>query len=222
VISGSDHDEWRLHLANDELFHANPTTDAAYADEVASFLGVPNPDPSGLLQYFLDNYPLTDYPPPPGVMAAPLALGAIGTDGLFACTARIADEGLSQFTPTYAYEFADENAPFPSALPFAYFQVPTPNYVVPPLSFPVGAYHGSELFYLFNFGANLNSDQNQLQDSVIHYWSQFARTGDPNSVGTPQWPLYSAATDQFQSLTPPTPKLKVDFATDHKCSVWGL
>jgi para-nitrobenzyl esterase len=221
VISGSSHDEYRLNYVNEEFFGPGPATDAAYPDKVAEFLGVPNPDPSGLLQYFLDNYPLTDYPPPPGVMSAPLALGAIGTDGLSACTARIADEGLSQFTPTYAYEFADENAPFPSALPFAYFQAPE-NFVVPPLSFPPGAYHGSELFYLFDFGANLNSDQRHLADTMIRYWTEFARTGDPNSVGAPQWPLYSATNEQFQSLRPPTPAVKLDFATDHKCAVWGL
>ncbi|HKF29690.1 MAG TPA: carboxylesterase family protein [Candidatus Binataceae bacterium] len=221
VISGSDHDERRLNLVNDELLGPGPTTDAAYPDEVAAFLGVPNPDPSGLLQYFLDHYPLTDYPPPPGVMSAPLALGAMGTDGLFACTARIADEGLSQYTPTYAYEFADENAPLPYALPFAYFQAP-PGFIPSPLSFPAGAYHGSELFYLFNFGATLGTDQKHLADTMIRYWSHFARTGDPNVDGTPQWPLYSVATDQFQSLRPPTPIVKLDFATDHKCAVWGL
>lgn len=221
VISGNAHDEYRLDLVNEELLGPGPKTDAAYPDEVAAFLGIPNPDPSGLLQYFLDNYSLTDYPPPPGVVSAPLALGAIGTDGLFACTARIADEGLSQYTPTYAYEFADENAPLPYALPFAYFLAP-PGFVPTPLSFPPGAYHGSDLFYLFNFGAILDSDQQHLADTMIRYWTQFARTGDPNSVGTPQWPLYSAATDRFQSLKPPTPTVKLDFAADHKCSVWGL
>jgi len=86
------------------------------------------------------------------------------------------------------FEFADENAPFPSALPFAYFPAP-PDFVAPPISFPAGAYHGSELFYLFNFGANLNGDQLHLADKMIRYWSHFARTGDPNSAGTPQWPF---------------------------------
>jgi len=221
VISGSDHDERRLNLINDELLGPGPVTDAAYPDQVAAFLGVPNPDPSGLLQYFLDHYPLTDYPPPPGVMSAPLALGALETDGLPACPARIADEGLSQYTTTYAYEFADENAPLPYALPFAYFQA-APGFVPSPLSFPAGAYHGSELFYLFNFGATLDTDQQHLADTMIRYWSHFARTGDPNVDGTPQWPLYSVATDQFQLLRPPTPIVKLDFATDHKCAVWGL
>jgi para-nitrobenzyl esterase len=214
VISGTTHDEWRLVYGFIEEA-SGPATDAAYADEVAAFLGVPNPDPSGLLQYFLDHYPLSDYPPPPGVMSAPLALGAIGTDGLHACPARIADKDLSKFVPTYAYEFDDTNAPFPSILPFAYF-------IGSPLSFPLGAYHGSELSYLFDFGADLDSDQRQLSDLVVGYWTRFASTGDPNSIGTPQWPLYSAATEQFQSLKPPTPTLKLDFATDHKCAVWGL
>jgi len=39
------------------------------------------------------------------------ALGAVGTDAIFACPALTMDEELSRFTPTFAYEFNDEHAP---------------------------------------------------------------------------------------------------------------
>ena len=48
-----------------------------------------------------------------------------------------ADQSLSKFVTTYAYEFNDENAP-PSQAAFGGL-----------LTFPLGAYHSSELQYLF-------------------------------------------------------------------------
>ena len=67
-----------------------------------------------------------------------MLLGALGSDELFVCTARNADRLLSQYVTTYAYEFNDENAPS----------------VLPAISFPLGAYHFSEVPYLFHFGAS--------------------------------------------------------------------
>jgi para-nitrobenzyl esterase len=54
---------------------------------------------------------------------------------------------------------------------------------------------------------------------MIGYWTQFAKTGNPNLVGTPSWPEYGA-TARFQSLVAPTPAPESDssFDTDHKCS----
>ena len=40
-----------------------------------------------------------------------MALGAVGTDAIFACPGVTAEDSLSAYTPTYAYEFNDENAP---------------------------------------------------------------------------------------------------------------
>ena len=54
-------------------------------------------------------YPYSAYP------SGGVALGASGTDGVFACGARTADQLLAQFTTTYSYEFNDENAPPPQA-----------------------------------------------------------------------------------------------------------
>jgi para-nitrobenzyl esterase len=205
VISGSNHDEWRFFVAETYDYVGNPLSDADYPAAVAAFLGRPLVDP--FVQFVLSLYPLTNYPPPPGVVSAPLALGALGTDAVFACTARNAAQFLSQYVPTYAYEFNDENAPL--------------SFGLPPASFPLGTYHSSEIQYLFDiFGvpAPFSSDQQQLSDAMIGYWTQFAKTGDPNSPSAPTWSPYGAATDQFQSFVPPAPTVESDFDADHKCS----
>ncbi|MGA8643000.1 carboxylesterase/lipase family protein [Candidatus Binatus sp.] len=212
VIHGTNHDEWRAYVEGEYDFGVGPLTDAEYPAAVVALFGdsVDNP----FVQFLVDTeYPLSNYPPPPGVVSAPLALGALGTDWAFACPARNADLLLSQYVPTYAYEFNDENAP----------QGPLP----PGLTFPLGADHGAEIQYLFNFEAVLGPftpAQQQLSDAMINYWTQFAKTGDPNSPDAPTWSPYTAG-GSFESLLPPTPVPEPDasFDTDHKCSsFWDL
>src|SRR5260221_3432264 len=122
---------------------------------------------------------------------------------------------LSQFVPTYAYEFNDENAPL--------------SFGLVPVSFPFGAYHVAEVQYLFNPNPNLDlsgtpapftADQQQLSDTMIAYWTQFAANGDPNLPSAPAWSPYNALTDQFQSLAPPTPAVESNFDAEHKCSLF--
>ncbi len=207
VISGSNHDEYRLFVALNFDYAGHPLQDADYPAATAALLGLPLADP--LVQLILALYPLSNYPPPPGVQSAPLALSAWVTDAAFSCPARNADQLLSQYVPTYTYEFNDENAPL--------------SFGLVPASFPLGAYHAAEIQYLFNiFGlpAPFTSDQQQLSDTMIGYWTQFAKTGNPNATGAPAWSPYSALTDQFQSLVPPTPTAESTFNTDHKCSLF--
>jgi len=45
--------------------------------------------------------------------------------------------------------------------------------------FPYGAYHASELQYLFDFRTNLNAEQRKLSDFMMTAWGRFASTDDP-------------------------------------------
>jgi len=95
------------------------------------------------------------------------------------------------------------------------------------LTFPLGAYHTAELQYLFAndsfFGlpiGPLSRKQKKLSDAMVSYWTQFARTGNPNSSYEPGWSPYNASTDEFQSLTPPTPTAETNFDATHNCSTF--
>jgi len=202
VIAGTNHDEWRIFVAEAYDATGNPIlTEPEYDAAVIALWG---PALGPIVEAV---YPFAAFP------SGGVALGASGTDGIFACSARNGDMSLSNFTTTYAYEFNDENAP------------PQP----PPagLSFPLGAYHGSEIQYLFDTGffSEFTPAQQQLSAAMVSYWTTFAATGNPNSPSTPAWSPYSSTTDQFQSLIPPTPVVEPSgsFSADHLCDdFWNL
>jgi para-nitrobenzyl esterase len=207
VMIGTNHDELRVFLAENYDYAGAPLTAANYPVEIASFLSLPVDHP---FVDFLVNvaYPLGNYPPPS--MSPSLAAGALETDILVACPGRNVDIALSQYVPTYAYEFNDRNAPlYPPLVP---------------ASFPLGAYHGADTQYLFALQSNppFTSDQQHLSDTMIGYWTHFAKTGDPNSAGLPTWSAYDSTTDRMQSLVPPTPVVESTFDFDHGCSaLWN-
>jgi para-nitrobenzyl esterase len=202
VIEGSNHDEWRLFVAQTEATTGTPLMPAGYVPAIAATLGVPLSFAAAIAA----EYPLADFPSPSA------ALGAVGTDVVFSCNARVSSRLLSQFVPTYQYEFNDPSAPM------LYFN---------PVSFPTGASHASELTYIFDLtgtpvpSPGLTPAQQDLSDAMVGYWTRFARSGNPNSAGEPAWPLYGT-NDQFQSLQPSTPTTGTGFATVHKCVFWGL
>jgi para-nitrobenzyl esterase len=202
VIAGTNHDEYRLFVALDYDLVGNPIlTSAEYTTATTALFGALAPP-------ILAFYPFAAYP------NGGEALGASGTDGVFSCPARNVDQALSKLVTTYAYEFNDENAP-PAQSAFGGL-----------LTFPLGAYHSSELQYLFPgvdvFGlpTTLSSQQTQLSDAMVSYWTQFAKNGNPNSSGEPLWSPYSASTDEFQSLIPPAPMVESNFDSSHKCSLF--
>ena len=74
IINGTNHDEWRLFVALSEL-EGNPVTAANYQSMISATLGVPAP----VAAVIAAEYPLSAYPSPA------VALGAVGTDAIFAC-----------------------------------------------------------------------------------------------------------------------------------------
>ncbi len=205
VIEGSNHDEMRLFVALLIELVDGPLSDEDYPDAVASFLGVP---PS-LVPALISHYPLANYD------SAGLALSALATDASFACSGFAATRALSGKVRTYGYEFDDENAP---------------ELFLPPVSYPYGAAHASEIQYLFDVpnvvaAPPLDAGQQQLSDAMVRYWTRFARTGKPTPPHVPRWPRYDGhetRTQQLLSLAAPSPVVEsgLNFSLDHQCAFW--
>ncbi|MEM7801629.1 MAG: carboxylesterase family protein [Chloroflexota bacterium] len=101
------------------------------------------------------------------------AVMAIQGDVFFGSTARIYAESMArQGEPTFYYQFRRV-----SALP----------------SQTLGAFHASELPFVHGRKSPLvpmNEADFQLSDMMTSYWTNFARSGDPNGDGLPLWEAF--------------------------------
>ena len=67
----------------------------------------------------------------------------------------------------------------------------------PPSKFHPGwfAFHSDDIEYVFGTldtrpGAEWRPEDRKLSEQIMGYWTNFARTGDPNGAGLPAWPKY--------------------------------
>ena len=210
LLHGTNHSEWDLFVAEDFDLAGGPVTSATYVSAIAATIGNAAIAPTVAGRY----------PVPAQFPSFDQGVGGVGTDAIFACAAHFADELASPFVPTFAYEFNDPNPP---------------QNFLPPVSFPYGASHASEIQYIFpqanpsGLGLNLpqtplTANQQTLSDHMVGYWTEFARHGDPNGIGLvfgqPLWPRFNNSQQQMQSLLPPTPTTETNFATTHQCAFW--
>ncbi|MBU1287360.1 MAG: carboxylesterase family protein [Alphaproteobacteria bacterium] len=66
-----------------------------------------------------------------------------------------------------------------------------------------GVYHGAEIPYVFNTHDDwlpTNSDDLKLTATMMAYWTNFAKTGNPNANGLPDWPQYERGDGVVQEL----------------------
>lgn len=146
-----------------------------------------------------------------------LAASALTTDNTFACGSQLSARGFSARTPTYAYEFQEPNVPKLAPDPYMAW----------------GAYHASELPFLFASAISTTPPspdprdvstptQLALSAQMMGYWGRFAATGNPNGNGAPAWPQFNVLTSATQLLT--TPKTGTDFLggiyRSHQCLLW--
>jgi para-nitrobenzyl esterase len=86
------------------------------------------------------------------------------------------------------------------------------------------AFHSAELEYVFGTldtrrGATWRPEDRKLSEQIVAYWTNFARTGDPNGEGLPHWPSFDKTKELIHldnSITagPDTSRAQFEFLRD--------
>jgi para-nitrobenzyl esterase len=65
-----------------------------------------------------------------------------------------------------------------------------------------GATHGAEVPYVFGrLGANYAAADRDLSAAMQQYWTNFAKTGNPNGANLPPWPKFDVAAHGYMEFT---------------------
>lgn len=174
---------------------------------------------------------LAQYPPVPIIGDKREALGVLGTDYIFTAATRYVMSLINNATqskyPVYNYILyvcAIFFKKHPIFLTLCFFSDHAfsfdgwgPNY-----TFCNGhACHGVELPFVFHTGDQFDTDEIRLSVQIVQYWTNFARSGSPNSpapVAT-QWPAFSMQNLQSMLLQTPSNKIVTGYKRE-KCDFW--
>lgn len=75
--------------------------------------------------------------------------------------------------------------------------------LLPGVGRSLGAYHAGEIAYAFKRGGETWGEEDTTLANVIHsFWVNFAKHGDPNGEGLPEWPRYETESDMAMDLNP--------------------
>lgn len=75
--------------------------------------------------------------------------------------------------------------------------------VPPSANQTIGAFHAAEIPFVFNShprGLKTTDADLVLTEAMMTYWTNFARTGDPNGPGVREWPAYAPERDVWLDL----------------------
>ncbi|MFJ4656981.1 carboxylesterase/lipase family protein [Nocardia sp. NPDC088792] len=205
VINGNNHTEMSLWVYKDYGIPLVSKTLTAqdYPAVVAKYVN--SKFANGLtpdqVDEIVSHYPASAYPQPAVALSTAWTdqlVGGIGAeDALFAVRNQV-----------YGYQFDD------------------PSPVGPPSTFPLGAFHASELPSLWDLkGVSpiadqvMTPDQKTLSDQMVRYWSRFVVAGTPDPAGLTAFPAYGPD-HRIMSLRPTGSVVIDSFDAEHQCDFW--
>ena len=197
LMQGSTTDEMRPFVALQFNPSGQKITTQTYAATLTDIFG-------RRVAAVLSRYPASRYPTPA------IALATVLTDWgrkLGSCPVLPADDAAARHAPVYAYEWAEDSGQTLAGL-------------------PLGAPHSGELPYLFDGSYTQQPPpstpaQLELSRQLIGYWTQFARTGNPNRRGLQPWPPYKTRGPVLSLAAGPHGIATTNFAATHQCSFWN-
>ena len=194
IISGAHNNVPFIIGTNSEEYSARITDISAadYPTIISELVGISNRD------LVLDFYPLSNY------ATASAAVADVYGDRKIVCPAgRYADVvSTAQTAPAYRYFFSRT--------------LSTDERLAD------GAYHSSELLYVFQHmngtSFDANEDDRIVESTILNYWTRFAANGDPNGGADPFWPPFNSLSESYQNIDVTT------FSDTHlkkaKCDMW--